>query len=156
VPLHLLGQMDGGASHSSIEMRSMEYVQYCLTPWIVKIEEECDRKLLLESEKKILRARLNIDSLLRGITLDRYQAYNLALQGCWKTRNEVRALEGLPPMPGGDVLLQPLNMSPANGQITNPRNPPAGGGQSDQTRRLVESTARRLTTKETHAISRAA
>jgi len=171
VPVHLLGLTDGGASYSSIEAQNIAFVQHCLQNWVVKLELELARKLLREDEQDELRVKLNLDSLLRGTTVERYTAHNLALQAGWMSRNEVRALEDLPPVEGGDELLVPLNMSPANGQPNNPANPPAppkptdAGGQTSadpsppddaQTRRLLEATSRRLVTKETKAIQRAA
>jgi len=48
--------------------------------------------------------------LLRGDTKSRYEAHNMALQGGWMNRNEVRAMENLNPVEGLDEFLQPLNM----------------------------------------------
>ena len=101
----------------------MEFVNDCLRPWATKDEQELGRKLLLEREKGVLKLRYNFDELLRGDTTARYAAYNTGLQGGWLTRNEVRRKEGLPPIDGGDVALQPLNMGPTNGQQTNQPNP---------------------------------
>ena len=46
---------------------------------------------------------------------DRYSANNVAIQGGWKTVNEVRASEGLDPVEGGDTPRFPANMQPAGG-----------------------------------------
>ena len=61
-----------------------------------------------------------VEGLLRGSTEERYAAYAVARQWGWLSVNEVRALENLPPIPGGDAHLQPLNMAPVG-------SPPAEG-----------------------------
>lgn len=122
VPLHKIGDM-GQATFSNIEQQNMEFVQDCLCHWAVKSEQEMESKLLLESEKGELCIRHDFDSLQRGDTQARYTSYNLGLQGGWLTRNEVREWEGLSPLDGGDVPLQPLNMGPANGKQENPPTP---------------------------------
>jgi len=41
----------------------------------------------------------------------RFNAHKAAIQGTFKTINEVRAEEEMDPVTGGDVLLQPTNFS---------------------------------------------
>lgn len=62
----------------------------------------------------------------------------------------------LPPVAGGDVLLQPLNMAPVGQQA--PATPPAAKPPTDPAaaRTLIEDTARRVLTKESKALTRAA
>ena len=121
VPLHKLSEL-GQSTFNNIEQQNREFVGDCLMPWAVKLEAEFKRKLLKENEKSKLDIKHDFKELLRGDTTTRYNAYNLALNGGWMTRNEVRDDEGLPPMEGGDVPLQPLNMGPGNGQHNNPPN----------------------------------
>jgi hypothetical protein len=55
--------------------------------------------------------RFNTGGLLRGSVKEQYEAHRIALGGsAWKAVNEVRALDELPPLEGGDVLQTPLNM----------------------------------------------
>jgi HK97 family phage portal protein len=122
VPLHMIGDLSG-ATFSNIEQQSIDFVNNCLRPWATKDEQELGRKLLLEREKGVLKLRYNFKELLRGDTTARYAAYNTGFMGGWLLRNEIRQEEGLPPIPGGDVPLQPLNMGPSNGQTNNPPNP---------------------------------
>lgn len=103
------------SSYANAEQAAGEFVQDTLLPWIVKLEAECDRKLLLESEKPILQVKFNLDGLLRASTAERYQAHATGLNSGFLTVNEVRSRENLPPVPGGDTLRVPLNMGPADG-----------------------------------------
>ena len=49
----------------------------------------------------------NYDAFLRADTATRYATYVLALENGWLNVNEVRALEDLPPIPGGDTYRTP-------------------------------------------------
>ena len=51
--------------------------------------------------------------MLRADTGERFASYAVARQRGWLSVNEIRALENLPPIEGGDTDLQPLNMEPA-------------------------------------------
>jgi phage portal protein BeeE len=49
--------------------------------------------------------------LLRTNQKDRYEAYRVALSAGFLSVNEVRRLENLPEVEGGDELFRPLNMA---------------------------------------------
>lgn len=109
IPPHMLGSMDA-ATFSNIEHQSLEFIRDTIRPWLTRIEQELNRKLFGFGEYF---AEFLIDDTLRGDTNSRKDYFNTALQGGWMTVNEVRRLENLPPLPGGDVLRTPLNMAPA-------------------------------------------
>ncbi|MDK4629470.1 phage portal protein, partial [Kingella kingae] len=46
----------------------------------------------------------NVEGLLRGDTAARTQYYSAAVNNGWLSRNDVRALENLPAVDGGEVL----------------------------------------------------
>jgi hypothetical protein len=156
VPAHKVNDLER-STNNNIEHQAMEFVTDCLMPWVVKWEAECERKLFLEREKPELEVKLNLDALLRGDTKSRYEAHNLAIQAGFKTPNECRAAEGLPPIEGGDVLRFPLNTAPV-GQPAPANAPPADPPAPDKsaTRGLIEDAARRVLTKEGKALARAA
>ena len=56
-------------------------------------------------------ARFNTDELLRADIKSRYEAHHIGIAAGFKTPNEVRKEEGLPPMLGGDELRQPNDES---------------------------------------------
>lgn len=95
VPPEMVGGNPGSSlSYSNAEARALDFVKYSLGPWLVRLESALSR--LLPAGQ---RARFNADALLRGTTTERYTAHQTALAAGWMTRDEVRALEGLPPMP---------------------------------------------------------
>lgn len=120
IPPHLLGVMNQ-ASYASIEMQNMEFYQGTVQPICIRFEAELSRKLLAESEKNgkgKVSVAFNMDGKLRGTTQQRYAAYQAGRQGGWLSVNDVRKMENLPPVKGGDEYLSPVNMRPVgpNGQ----------------------------------------
>lgn len=149
-PLHKIGDLER-ATFSNIEFQAMEFVQDTLMPWVVKLEAEANRKLLLEREKPALEVKFNLDGLLRADTKSRYGAHAIALNAGFATVNEIRARENMPPVDGGDVLRTPLNMAPAAGNKQ-----PEPEPDKTAARALIEDAARRVLTKEARALARAA
>jgi HK97 family phage portal protein len=98
---------------STKEDRANEFVTYTLGPLAVRFQEAADRDLIDDPDK--YSTKIVLDALLRGDLKSRYEAHNIAVQGGWKTKNEVREVEDLNPMEGGDDLQQALNMQPAGG-----------------------------------------
>jgi HK97 family phage portal protein len=112
VPPHLIGILDR-ATFSNIEQQSIEFVTYTLGPWAIRWEQSADRDLIDDSETYY--TKMEMEGLLRGDVASRYAAYNVGVQGGWLLRNEVRELEDLDPIEGGDVPMSPMNMQPAGG-----------------------------------------
>jgi HK97 family phage portal protein len=65
--------------------------------------------------------------LLRADITARYNAGRIGILTSMITPNEFRAGEGLPPMPGGDNLLQPVNMAALGSNVTG--SAPDGAGR---------------------------
>jgi HK97 family phage portal protein len=112
VPPHMLGDLEK-ASYASAEQNYMEFYQGTMQPYIIRWEAEISRKLLLESEKNRVEVCFDMDSKLRGTTVERFKSYALSF-GRWQTANEIRDKEGMPPIDGGDRLLEPMNMQAVN------------------------------------------
>jgi HK97 family phage portal protein len=110
VPLHMLGELDR-ATFSNIEQQSLEFIIYCLLPWIVAWDSTLNRDIL--GSKQGLFFRHNINGLLRGDSASRGEAYSKALAAGWMTVNEVREKEEMNPSPGGDIRRVPVNTVPA-------------------------------------------
>lgn len=115
VPAHMIGDLDR-ATFSNIEQMSIEFVTYSLVPWLTRWEQDADRQLLSEPERKTLFTDFLEDALLRGETLARYQAYAIGRQWGWLSANDVRDREDMNHVDGGDGYFVPLNMSTAGGQ----------------------------------------
>ena len=107
IPPHMLGLIDK-ASYASIEHQSIEFVQYCLRPWLVRLEQALTVDLFWGQPFFV---EAQVDGLLRGDVESRYKAYATARQWGWLSTNDIRRLENLPPIDGGDDYLTPLNMS---------------------------------------------
>lgn len=109
---HLIG-VKTAAPLGSIEQQSLEFRQYTLAPLAARFEQAANKSLIVDPDKYY--AKFNLDASSRSDTKTRHEAHNMALQGGWKTVNEVRALEDLNPVEGGDELQSPLNMQPLGG-----------------------------------------
>jgi len=109
VPLHLLNELDR-ATFNNVEHLSTEFVRFSLRPYFVRHEQAIGRDMMLREERRHYFAKYTADALLRGDTKTRHEAHGIAIQSGFKTRNEVREIEGLNPIDGGDTLLMPLNM----------------------------------------------
>lgn len=104
---HLLGDMER-ATHSNIEQQSLEFIIYTMAAHFARWEQRVRMQLIPEAERKTLYAEFLLDSLLRGDTMTRFQAYQLAVANGWMTRNEVRQRENLNPGPAElDEFLTP-------------------------------------------------
>lgn len=121
VPPHLIGDLTH-ATFSNIEHQAMEFVQYSLMPYIVKIEQRIISDLLNEEEQTKYYAKFNADALLRGDLNSRYGAYAIGRNNGWLSVNDVRAKEDMSPIVGGDIYLVPLDHGylDENGKVVNP------------------------------------
>src|SRR5690606_3509581 len=92
---------------------SLGFVIYTMRPWLIRIEQEINRKLFPEYEWDRYYTEFLIDGLLRGDVQARTLFYQSRRQWGYMSANDIRELENMNPIPGGDVYLQPLNMIPA-------------------------------------------
>lgn len=110
VPPHLIFDLDR-ATFSNIEEQGMEFIQYSLLPWLVRIEQSMNNTLLTPVDRKNYFTSHKIEGLLRGNTTSRYSAYSTALNNGIMSINEVRSLENMNPIENGDKYLVPLNLT---------------------------------------------
>jgi HK97 family phage portal protein len=94
VPAALLNVPSNSLTYATTVHRRRELVDLALMPWITRIEQSMSSLYPRGTEVKF-----NVDAFLRADTAERYAAYTAALDGGWLTRDEVRALEDLPPLP---------------------------------------------------------
>lgn len=120
VPPQLIGHTDKASSWaSSLDATNMGFLTYSLRPSLVRIEQTISRKLLNAAERRLYRPKFAVEGLLRTDTAARAQFYAQMLQNGVMSRNDVRRLEDLPPVEGGDELTVQLNLTTINqiGQI---------------------------------------
>ena len=110
VPPQILGDTTKSTSFGKgLEELGIWYVVYSLQPLFRRIEAEFTRHLPAGQY-----FRVNPAGLLRSNIRDRYQSYAVARMWGWLSVNDIRALEDLPPIDGGDIYLQPVNMVDAS------------------------------------------
>ncbi|MCH0622261.1 phage portal protein, partial [Klebsiella pneumoniae] len=78
-------------------------------PLLVNIEQEIGR-CLLDSDDEVF-AEFSVEGLLRADSAGRAAYYTSALQNGWMSRNDVRRLENMPPIEGGDIYTVQLNLT---------------------------------------------
>jgi HK97 family phage portal protein len=131
VPPHMIGDLER-ATFSNIEQQSIDFLTYSLLPWLVRWEQEVNRKLFMPGETDYFAQHMT-GKLLRGDTLARYQAYAVARQWGWLSANDVREEENMNPLPDdeGEIYLTPMNMTPADevqspkSKVQSPKSPQA-------------------------------
>ena len=104
VPPHMVGHSEKSTSWGSgIEQQTLGFVKFSLRRRLKRIELALEKQLLTRAERQNgVSIEFNLEGLLRGDTQSRASFYESGLRNGWRTINEVRALENLPPVPGGD------------------------------------------------------
>lgn len=127
IPLHLVQEIEKGASYASIEQMSLEFVVYTLRPWLVRFEQAYNSQVLTsEIERKRYFYEHLVDGLLRGDFKSRMEGYNIARIGGWLSANDIRELENMNPIDeskGGEDYWMPANMM-VSGEVPEPVIPP--------------------------------
>ncbi len=109
IPLPMVNDLEK-ASYNTVEQLLIYFVIFSLLPWVKRHEQAMARDFLLEGDRKKFFIEFNLAGLLRGDQKSRFEAYAIGRQWGWLSVNDIRRLENLPPIGGGDVYLQPLNM----------------------------------------------
>lgn len=108
---HLIADLER-STNNNIEHQSIEFVKYTVLPRIRRWENELNRKLFREDEKGKYFIEFNLDGLLRGDSASRAQYYSTLLQNGVMNINEVRNLENLNIIDGGDKHFVQMNLTP--------------------------------------------
>jgi HK97 family phage portal protein len=111
VPPHMIGDLDK-SSFSNIEQQSLEFVKYCINPWVERWEQSMQMSLITPSEKNTHYIKFNIDGLMRGDYETRMKGYSVGIQNGFLSPNDVRRLEDLNLIesPAGDRYMVNGNM----------------------------------------------
>ena len=118
------------SSFSNIESEQRSFYVDSILPWLVRLEQNFNMQLLTESDREYSgRGRLyfkhNAEGILRGDTAARGDYYSKMFNIGVYSVNDIRALEDLDPVIGGDVHLVPLNMTTLEkaGELSEPAEP---------------------------------
>lgn len=102
VPPQLIGHVSKSSSWaSSLENTNLYFKTYSLIPTCKRYEFAIVRQMLNDSDRRNLEAKFNMDALERADLRSRTLAYASALQNGLRNRDELRALDDLPAIPGG-------------------------------------------------------
>lgn len=107
----MVGLLDN-ANYSNVrEFRRMLYGD-TLGPWLAMIEDRLNGFLLpLIGAPPDQYVEFNIGEKLQGSFEEQAAVASMAVGGPYMTRNEMRALQNLPPIDGADELIVPLNVT---------------------------------------------
>lgn len=123
----MIGHAGQSMTFASAEQIFLAHVVHTLMPWFVRIEQSIDNDLLDGEEDETYFAKFNATALLRGAAKDRGEFYSKALgtggSPAYMTPNEIRALEDLNPIEGGDELPKPTNVGGVSSDSTSKQDP---------------------------------
>lgn len=111
IPPHFLKDLSR-ATYSNIEQQSLEFVIHTIRPWAERWEQRLDVALLEPEERSDLFFKFSLEGLLRGDAASRAAFYTSLFQLGSISPNEIRKLEDLPTIEGGDQRFVQLNMVP--------------------------------------------
>jgi len=107
-----LGYETGGSmTYANVVDRRSDLLTFSLNKWLRRAERVLTA--LLPAPQY---ARFNRDALLQSTTLARYEAHSKALEDRWRTVNEVRDMEELPPVAWGGAPNEKTPNQPGSAQ----------------------------------------
>lgn len=114
VPPHMVGHTEKSTSWGTgLEQQTLAFQKFTLRKRLKRIEQALEKQLLTPADRAAgVTIEFNLEGLLRGDSTARAAFYQSGLQNGWTTINEVRALENLPPVPGGDVPRMQMQNQP--------------------------------------------
>jgi HK97 family phage portal protein len=134
VPPHMVMDLER-ATFSNIEHQAIEFVQHTLVPWIVKLEQEANRKLISSVNRGRVFTKMNINALLRGDFESRAKGYQMLFDRGVYSINDILELEDRNTIgPDGDIRLVPMNMQTIENALEPPEppQPPPGPPEDDE------------------------
>jgi HK97 family phage portal protein len=151
-PVLIAGSAPGSLTYANAEMLAAFFLRYGLLPWLRRIETAVNAQLIDAVARQTRFVEHVVDGLLRSDNEARARSYTLGITGGWLSANDIRRMENLSPIPGGDVYGRPVATAPPNG---------AGPGRGDHlsvlaVRRLVEDQVRRSLEREASRARKAA
>ena len=109
VPPHMIGDLSK-ATYSNIEQQSLEFAKYSLTPYLINIEQELNKKLLSTKEQSTSFCKFRTTELLRSDANSRADYYRKLFEVGALSPNDIRKGEDMNSIPNGDDYFVPLNL----------------------------------------------
>ena len=109
VPAHMINDLEK-ATFSNISEQTIQFIRFSVMPWVVNWEQELNRKIFTEAERKAgYFVKFNLAGIMRGTAGERATFYHAAITDGWMSRNEARQLEDMNPVDGLDEMLVSVN-----------------------------------------------
>lgn len=114
VPPHMVGHTSNSTSWGTgLEQQTLGFQKFTLGPRVRRIEQSLSKQLLTAADRANgVTIEFSLEGLLRGDSAGRSAYYQAMTNMGTMTINEVRALENLPPVEGGDVARMQMQNVP--------------------------------------------
>ncbi|EJB03259.1 phage portal protein, HK97 family [Rhizobium leguminosarum bv. trifolii WSM597] len=112
VPPTMLFELTRG-TWSNTEQMGAQFLQLCLRPWLDRWQDAYTTVLLSEDEQNDHYFEFVVDDLMRADAAGRTANMTALVTNRIMTPNEARAIQNMPPLPGGDELINPHTTSNA-------------------------------------------
>lgn len=121
VPPHMVGHTENSTSWGTgLEQQTLGFQKFTLGPRVRRIEQALSKQLLTPQDRANgVTIEFSVEGLLRGDSAGRASYYQTMTQIGAMTINEIRALENLPPVEGGNVVrlqMQNVPITQADGE----------------------------------------
>lgn len=116
LPPHKIGDLSK-SSFSNIEQEQISYVENCIMPIAILLEQEFNRKIFRPKEKGRMFVKLEIKGLLRGDIQSRMEFYRSMWDRGIFSANDIRGLEDMNRIENGDNRFVPLNFTTVENAI---------------------------------------
>lgn len=124
IPPHMLGELSR-STFSNIESQGLEFLNNCMTPWIRRWESALYMALFADDPESF--AEFDTRGLLRGDSASRASFFQTTMSLGIYSLNEVRDIENLPPVEGGDTRFITRNLQTLETAMKPPAPPGAVG-----------------------------
>lgn len=127
VPPAMVGYGDKASNWGTgKEVDVMGFQKFTLRRRLKRVEQAAEKQLLSTADRAAgLRIEFNLEGLLRADSGGRATFYESGLRNGWMTINQVRALENMPPVQGGEVPRMQMQNVPLTTEVVPPAlNPP--------------------------------
>ena len=114
VPPHMVGHTEKSTSWGTgLEQQVLGFQKFTLRRRLKRIEQAIQKQLLTDADRaQGVTVEFSLEGLLRGDSAARATFYQSGLSNGWMTINEVRKLENMPPVAGGDVARMQIQNVP--------------------------------------------
>lgn len=132
VPPNMVGHAQTSNYGTGVEQQTLGFLMFCLRPWLTRVEQAINRRLLKPGEQDTVSVAFDTDVLMRADSAGRSTFYTAMANNGIYTRNEIRQKEHLPDVEGGDELTVPSQLTLLSKVGQTPPAPAGGPGLPSQ------------------------